>query len=330
MKRRPPILKLSQGVLGFLQYKTAAGLSPRTIEIYTQHLDKWTTYAGDPLVTQTTTVDLRAYLAWLATEYKPVRFGGGDEPLDPKTIRNVWISLSAFYRWASGEFGFPNPMLQVAKPKFVVKPVEPFTREEVGALLKACTVSREAQPADRRAFVMRPYEADRNQAIILVLLDTGLRAGELCALNVGDYVEKTGRLEVKHGPSGGSKGRKGRLVYLGKAARRTLWRYLAKREDRTDLDAPLFLGHHNRRMDRDVLRQVVNKIGRRAQVNHTHPHRFRHTFAITYLRAGGDVFTLQALLGHSTLTMVEHYAQVAALDVEKAHRKASPADSWYL
>ncbi len=83
-------------------------------------------------------------------------------------------------------------------------------------------------------------------------------------------------------------------------------------------------------MDRDVLRQVLKKIGLRAQVRHTHPHRFRHTFAITYLRAGGDVFTLQVTLGHSTLIMVQHYARVAVLDVEKAHRKASSADSWYL
>ena len=136
-----------------------------------------------------------------------------------RRILDPWISLSAFYRWASGEFEFPNPMLQVAKPKYVVKPVELFTREDVAALLKACTVSREVQPTDRRAFVMRPYEADRNQTIILTLLDTGLRAGELCALNIGDYVEQTGKLEVKHGRSGGSKGRKGRLVYLSKAAR---------------------------------------------------------------------------------------------------------------
>ncbi len=330
MKRRPPVLKLSQAVTGFLQYKTAAGLSPRTLEIYEQHMKRWMEYAKDPPVTQTQTADVRAYLAWLATTYKPVRFSGSAEPLDPKTIRNFWISLSGFYRWASSEFGFQNPMLQVAKPKYVVKPVEPFTREDVEALLKACTISKEVRPTDRRKFVMRPYEADRNQAIILALVDTGLRAGELCALNIGDYMEKTGRLEVKHGPSGGSKGQKGRIVYLGKAAKRSLWHYLAKREDRADPDAPMFLGHNNRRMDRDVLRQVLKKIGLRAQVKHTHPHRFRHTFAITYLRAGGDVFTLQAILGHSTLMMVQHYARVAVLDVEKAHRKASPADSWYL
>ena len=117
-----------KALTGFLQYKAAEALSPRTIEIYDDHLNKWIAYAGDPMVSKVKTADVRGYLAWLATEYKPVRFSGNDEPLDPKTIRNIWISLSAFYRWAGGEFAFPNPMLQVAKPKFVVKTVELFTR----------------------------------------------------------------------------------------------------------------------------------------------------------------------------------------------------------
>ncbi len=224
-------------------------------------------------------------------------------------------------------------MQGIKAPKFETKPFEPHTREEVEALLKACAKSLDVRTRNRREFKMHCPLMHRNQAILLVLLDTGLRVGELCALDIDAYDEKTGKLEVKHGRVGGAKGRKGRkgrVVYLGKAARRALWRYLAERDDHMDADAPLFLGHLSRRLRRDTLRQLLRDLGRRASVKNCHPHRFRHTFAVTYLRSGGDVFTLQAILGHSTLERVQHYARLAQLDVEKAHRKASPADNWHL
>jgi integrase/recombinase XerD len=59
------------------------------------------------------------------------------------------------------------------------------------------------------------------------------------------------------------------------------------------------------------LRQVIKGLGDKAGVKKCHPHRFRHTFAITYLRSGGDIFTLKSLLGHGSLDMVEHYARIA-------------------
>ena len=72
----------------------------------------------------------------------------------------------------------------------------------------------------------------------------------------------------------------------------------------------------------------MNKIGKRANVSYARSHRFLHTFAVQFLRNGGDIFTLQMLLGHSSMEMVKHYARLAAIDAEQAHRRASPADNW--
>jgi integrase/recombinase XerD len=330
MNRRSPGLLLSKAVTGFLQFKAAEGLSPNTLTSYQHHLRQWSEYAGDMPVSQVKTQDVRDYLVWLRTEYKPQRWGGRDHPLSPKTLRNVHITLCAFFTWASAELRLTNLMKSIPAPRFEEPPIEPFSKDDVEALLKACEYSEPAHTADRRRYTMRRATAKRDQAIILTLLDTGLRASEFCALKIGDVDAQTGKVQVKHGRLGGAKGGKGRTVFLGKATRRALWRYLAGREDGEDPEAPLFTCKYDRPMNKDALRLLIVHLGQKAQVKKCHPHRFRHTFSITYLRAGGDVFTLQALLGHSTLDMVRHYARIAEIDIQQAHRRASPADNWRL
>ena len=204
------------------------------------------------------------------------------------------------------------------------------SKEEIELLIKACDYCEEAVTDRRRKFVMQRFTSKRDKAILLTLLDTGLRASELCALRVEDVDMKSGKVRVRAGDAGKAKGGKGRVVFMGKSARRFLWRYLVDREDGSDPDAPLFTGKLNRPFNRDALRQLINSLGAKVGIKKCHPHRFRHTFAITYLRSGGDIFTLKALLGHGSLDMVEHYARIAEVDIEQAHRKASPADNWRL
>ncbi len=83
------------------------------------------------------------------------------------------------------------------------------------------------------------------------------------------------------------------------------------------------------------MRKLMNLYSLQRIVTHwiaanVHPHRFKHTFAIQYLRNGGDAYTLQKLLGHSTLDMVRKYLALAQLDLDKAHKRASPVDNWAL
>jgi integrase/recombinase XerD len=329
MNQRSSGLKLSDTVDGFLQFKQAEGRSPRTVVSYRHDLRVWLAYVSDRPVDDITPQDLRAFLNYLRTDYKSNRFGREGGNLSAKTIRNFWVTLSAFFTWYCREFSRPSPMDNVPAPKFTQAEVEPFEQDEIRSMLKACEFKKEAETNFRRRFTMRRSTALRDQAIILVLLDTGLRSSELCALNLGDFDLKTGKLVVRHGPAGGAKGGKGRIVYLGNAAGRSLWRYTVTREAKSQVNAPLFVAG-NRRMSRDSLRQLIAHLGEAANVPKCHPHRFRHTFAITYLRSGGDVFTLQRLLGHSSLEMVQHYSRIAQVDIELAHRRASPADNWRL
>lgn len=332
MKQRPQGLMVSKALTGFLQYKSAEGLAPVTVSGYERDLKLWIEYQGDVDIFTVETQHILSYLNFLRTEYVPRRIAGNNsKKLAPKSVYNLYVSVSSFFTWASREFDMANPMKNVPRPRVPEdQPVEPLKKEDVELLIAACDFCEEAVTERRRKFTMKRSTSKRDKALILILLDTGLRASELCALRIDDVDMKTGRVLVRPGEAGRAKGGKGRVVFLGKSARRFLWRYLAEREDGSDPDAPLFLGKFNRPLNRDALRLLTNSLGAKVGIKKCHPHRFRHTFAITYLRSGGDIFTLKSLLGHGSLDMVEHYARIAEVDIEQAHRKASPADNWHL
>jgi integrase/recombinase XerD len=329
MNHRSSGLLISDAIEGLLLAKLAEGRSPRTITGYRHDLRVWLDYAGDQDVAQITTQELQAFLLYLRTGYQPRRLFGDGSVLSAKTIRNFWVSLSALFSWLRDAFELPSPMVKVPAPAFSRTEIEPFSQADVEALLTACDHKREAQTHLRRRYTMRRPTAVRDRAIILTLLDTGLRSSELCALIIGDLDLKTGKVNIRGSAAGGAKGGKGRMVYLGTTVRRAIWRYLVTRDDKTDERAPLFSAG-TQRLTRDELRHLVGRLAHAVGVKNAHPHRFRHTFAITYPRCGGDLLTLQRLLGHSSLDMVQYYARLAQVDLEQAHRRASPADNWRL
>ena len=83
-------------------------------------------------------------------------------------------------------------------------------------------------------------------------------------------------------------------------------------------------------MNRDQLLNALRALGRLAGISGVNVHRFRHTFAVNYLRNGGDPWSLQMMLGHSTMEMVKTYLALAQADLEKNHQIASPVDNWRL
>jgi integrase/recombinase XerD len=121
-----------------------------------------------------------------------------------------------------------------------------------------------------------------------------------------------------------------RIIPFGRTTKNCIWQYLAQREDTGDNTAPLICTKDYKFMDRNQINKILERLSRASGVENVHAHRFRHTFAIEYLRNGGNIFTLQYQLGHRSLTMVRYYLTLSEADIDAAHRVASPADKWRL
>ncbi|MBN1261110.1 MAG: tyrosine-type recombinase/integrase [Anaerolineae bacterium] len=334
---KPLHLRLSQAITGFLLEKEAAGKSPHTLRNYRGTFAKVEAFLvargyGDPLLQEISREIWVEFLAWL--QEQPL--GGAaarSGRLSAKTVCNVHTDLSALYTWAT-RLGYTEEhhLKSIERPEYDRPAIETFTREEVTALLRACDYVQQAVGSGdgRHTVRRRRPTAIRDRAIIKLLLSSGIRASELCSARLTDLDLKRRQLRV----AGKGKGRdsKVRLVFFGTRTQRALWRYLTEfSEERPETARVFVVDFENPRpMNRGVLRKMLLRTGQRAGLSGVHPHRFRHTFAVNYLRNGGDVLTLQAILGHTDLRMVKHYAHVAAQDCEAVHQRADPVDTWGL
>jgi integrase len=104
--------------------------------------------------------------------------------LSSKTLRNCWATLSVFWKWVVKEFEIDNPF-KVAPIKAHTKPVYPLKKDELSRLIKACKVV-EKHPKERKSYTAHRSTFKRDRAIVFTLLDTGVRASELCGISVED------------------------------------------------------------------------------------------------------------------------------------------------
>ena len=316
---------LSAAIEGFL-LTGRSHYSSDTIAIYKWALSRLLIFLDDKELEEVTPDDLTRFISYLRTDYIPVRKNKDTSPLTSRSIENVWTAIRSFFRWSHEILSIQRPDLDLKRPEYEERVIIPFTREEVDALISACLRTKVADTSKRTPFTMPRPTAARDYAMVMVLMDTGMRVSELCRLNVQDVDLDTGEVIIE--PFGTGRKTHGRTVYLGNGTTKRLWMYLTNRKKIYPTD-PLFLSEDNRRMTRNGVRQLIGKLGTRAGIAHAHPHKFRHTFAIEFLRNGGDIFTLQRLLG-TTLSVVLHYLDIAKTDVQNAHRRASPVDNWRL
>lgn len=307
-------MKLVDALEGYWLSKRL-NFSPSTIADYTLTFDRLVLFLSRDIDFESiTSTDIHRFL-----EYIPQK-----HPIGKRTLLNHWIALSSLWTWAEKELQISHIIRgKVQRPQFVFVSPDAFTQDELKAIIQAARVTKFWYTHTGRRIQSKRATRLRDEAIVLTLLDTGLRASELCGLTIRDYDQNRARLHVRQG-----KGGKARYVVVGARTQKVLWRYLVERKKVKPTD-PLFATQTNHFMRRDNLYNLISLIGANAGVSNCHPHRFRHTFAIQFLRNGGSVLLLKELLGHESIEMVMRYARIAEQDIDKAGTH-SPVDGWNL
>jgi integrase/recombinase XerD len=290
-----PSLDLADLLESWETHLEAERKSPNTIRLYVAGVRGWLAWCegkGRPAVLDRATVN--AFIAALLKD-----------GAEPATARSRQLALRLFAAWLVEEDELPdNPLVGLKPPKLDAKIVPVLDDSQLRNLVKACEGKG---LADRR-----------DEAIIRVMLETGIRAGELVALTVADVDVRGGLVLVRRGKSG-----KGRVVAFGPATARSLDRYLRLRRQHPRADSPaLWLGEAGHGFSYDGLHRALGRRARAAGITHFWPHQLRHTFAARWLAKGGSEGGLLAMAGWSHRAMIERYGAITRSEraAEEARR----------
>ena len=286
------------------------GKTPKTLRGYGEKLRRFLGWGVGATLDDFTVEMAREFISHLQTTRKYEA-----HPLNPTqenflsqaSVRNHVRVLRSFSSWLYREqYTDDNILKRLQVPKAAVKIIETLTDAEIERLFVSLDINKDVQC--------------RNAAILILFLDTGLRSSELLGLQLGDIHLEEQWLKVM------GKGQKERMVPFGGKVVRLVQRYVSVFRPPTMVGSQLFPCVDGAPFREDALRTTFTRLGERAGVPRLYIHLLRHTFATRYLLNGGDAFSLQQILGHTTLEMTRKYTDMVA--VEKAiKRRLSPMDA---
>lgn len=259
------------------------GKSEKTAYQYRRTCEKLADVIGKKY-TEMTVYDIRYFLA-----------SEKERGISSRSVENTRANLSAFFQWMFKEDLIPkNPCFNINPIKYADVVRKPFSEVEIDKMRTACKSKKE-------------------RAIVELLLSSGVRVSELTALRVEDINRNDHSVHVRCG-----KGGKGRITYTSDVALRHLQEYWLARKD--DGEMAFYNGHHEP-LNAGGVRFLLRKLGKRAEVDNVHPHRFRRTFATKMASSGMDIQDIKTLLGHSSINTTMGYVYLDDSNVYASYQK---------
>lgn len=302
---------LDNFIFVYEKFALSENKSPRTIQSIKAAVSQFDNFLGGcPDVKEVKAENLREYIRYL--QQKPKWSGHPSIKQDHgiltdnaiasyiRSIRSLWSFLKR------EKFIDVNPFEEVQPPDITERIVDPQTPEDVSSLLKVIPRHK--------------YTGYRNGCIIITMYGTGLRISEVTNLAKDNVNFDSGQIKVM------GKGKKERAVYMSASVFKALYKYYS--QQRPDVPSNYFFVHKDGRpLTRFYFEHRMQVYVKKAGITVVcTPHILRYSFAIQFLRNGGDPFTLQQILGHSTMDMTRHYLKIANSDVEAKMKQYSPAE----
>lgn len=281
----------------FLLDRVSRNLSAGTIRYYSSELSLFQKFLDQQGVGEVEAVsgdDVRTYLAEVARRR------------NPRGVHASFRAVRAFFKWYEREAqpeGWRNPLANIRGPRVSKSPLPGVSEDTIRMMLGVC----------------RGENGVRDKAILNLLYSSGLRAGELVALNVGHVNLTTGAVWVAAG-----KGNKSRQAGCCQETRRLI-RSMLRDRGQVGPGDPLFIARSGERLTYAGLVHVLRGRAERAGVEPPGAHDFRRAYAVASLRNGENLANLAQLMGHTSLEVLRTYLHLVTTDIERGYAKYGPS-----
>lgn len=267
----------------FMQEQKFRGNSKETISYYKICLNMFMNYCGSDLdVSDLDVILFKGYQLYLS-ENKDIK---------RVSVRTYSRAVRVFYRYLYFEDIIDININKLKLIKADKEVIMPLTDIEVKQLLNS--------------FEPLTFLGERDKLMCMLMLDCGLRRGEVVKLKLSD-IDKSKRTMIING-----KGSKQRIVPFGKTVKNQLMRYLALRTEKPCYSDSLFLTIEREPITANTIKMLFQRLKSSSGISRLYPHLLRHTFATNYIIQGGNLEVLRVLLGHSSISITQIYIHLAA------------------
>ena len=291
-------MTLQNAIDEFLIEQQIRGNSDKTILYYKRCLGFFSAYNDlkSRSIGSISVSDCKSYLLYLNTK-----------KVTTTTIQTYIRALRVFLTWCYSEnYIDVDISAKFRLPKAKRKTIDVLTDEEIKRLF-ACLNGRD-------------FYSIRNYCIVALMLDSGLRLNEVVTLET-DKVHIVEGYVIVNG-----KGNKERIVPLGLNSKKSLLRYMSI-VPKSELKTPLFVKDTLTPLQQSTVKQLFRRLKVKSSIPRLRPHLLRHSFATRYLENGGDIYSLQLILGHTSLEMVKKYIHLTNSKTAVNFSNYSPLDT---